>query len=131
MWIAELWRYKDYTTIGPGALSDFLARAALEPTRRKQILERTRVVLREQFPIIQNWIAGEGDLFHLIPPLAGDPEPSRPWFRRLVELRDLLADRLRRSLPELSMGMTDDFEAAVEEGATLVRVGRALFGERG
>jgi pyridoxal phosphate enzyme (YggS family) len=67
----------------------------------------------------------------IIPPPAGDPEPSRPWFRRLVELRDLLADRLGLLLPELSMGMTDDFEAAVEEGATLVRVGRALFGERG
>ncbi|HJQ98807.1 MAG TPA: alanine racemase, partial [Candidatus Polarisedimenticolaceae bacterium] len=67
----------------------------------------------------------------IIPPPAGDPEESRPWFRRLVELRDLLAGRLGRPLPELSMGMTDDFETAVEEGATLVRVGRALFGERG
>ncbi|HVQ35432.1 MAG TPA: YggS family pyridoxal phosphate-dependent enzyme [Candidatus Bathyarchaeia archaeon] len=67
----------------------------------------------------------------IIPPPAADPEMARPWFRRLSELRDVLAGRLGRPLPELSMGMSDDFEAAVEEGATLVRVGRALFGERG
>jgi pyridoxal phosphate enzyme (YggS family) len=67
-----------------------------------------------------------------IPPQADDPEGSRPWFRRLRELRDALA-----SLPEwagfpgyLSMGMSDDFAVAVEEGATHVRVGTALFGPR-
>ena len=67
----------------------------------------------------------------IIPPPASDPERSRPWFRRLRELRDRAAARLTRPLPELSMGMTDDFEVAIEEGATLVRVGRAIFGERG
>jgi hypothetical protein len=56
-----------------------------------------------------------------VPPAADDP---RPWF---VQLRELGA---RLALPELSMGMTADFEIAVEEGATVVRVGRALFGER-
>ena len=66
----------------------------------------------------------------IIPPPVDDPELSRPWFRRLRELRDLAASRLARPLPELSMGMTDDFEVAIEEGATLVRVGRAIFGER-
>jgi len=66
----------------------------------------------------------------IIPPLEPDPERARPWFRRLRELRDLASSRLGRPLPELSMGMTDDFEVAVEEGATLVRVGRAVFGER-
>lgn len=66
----------------------------------------------------------------IIPPPTADPESARPWFRRLRELRDLAAARLSRPLPELSMGMTDDFEIAVEEGATLVRVGRALFGPR-
>lgn len=59
-----------------------------------------------------------------IAPMAGDPEDVRPVFRALA----LLAERF--SLPELSMGMTDDFEVAIEEGATLVRVGRAIFGER-
>ncbi len=64
-----------------------------------------------------------------IPPLAPDPEASRPHFRALAEL----AARLRTGRPglvELSMGMTDDYEVAVEEGATIVRVGRAIFGPR-
>jgi hypothetical protein len=66
-----------------------------------------------------------------IPPPVTDPEESRPHFTRLRTLRDLAATRLGRELPELSMGMTDDFEVAIEEGATLVRVGRAIFGPRG
>ncbi|MBZ5637711.1 MAG: YggS family pyridoxal phosphate-dependent enzyme [Acidobacteriia bacterium] len=65
-----------------------------------------------------------------IPPPAAYPEESRPWFARLRELRDRAEARLGIALPELSMGMSDDFEVAVEEGATLVRVGRALFGDR-
>jgi pyridoxal phosphate enzyme (YggS family) len=60
-----------------------------------------------------------------------DPEAARPVFRALRELRDLLARRLGVELPHLSMGMSDDFAVAVEEGATLVRLGRALFGARG
>jgi len=66
----------------------------------------------------------------IIPPPVDDPELSRPWFRRLKELRDRAASLLARPLPELSMGMTDDFEVAIEEGATLVRIGRAIFGGR-
>lgn len=66
----------------------------------------------------------------IIPPPAASPDAARPWFRRLREVRDAAAARTGRELPELSMGMTDDFEAAVEEGATIVRVGRAIFGER-
>ena len=65
-----------------------------------------------------------------VPPIAERPEDSRPWF---VRLRGLAEEARRRSglpLPDLSMGMTDDFEVAVEEGATLVRVGRAIFGPR-
>lgn len=65
-----------------------------------------------------------------IPPPSEDPETSRPWFAALRDLRDRAESRLGTGLPELSMGMTDDFEIAVEEGATLVRVGRALFGPR-
>ena len=66
-----------------------------------------------------------------VPPFSSDPENARPHFRRLRELRNSLADRLGIALPELSMGMSHDFEVAVEEGATEVRVGTALFGERG
>ena len=58
------------------------------------------------------------------------PEEARPGFARLRELRETIAQRLGRPLPELSMGMSGDFEVAVEEGATMVRVGTALFGAR-
>lgn len=64
-------------------------------------------------------------------PLVDDPEQARPVFRALRELRDEIEARYPRvKLPRLSMGMTDDFEVAIEEGATLVRIGRAIFGER-
>jgi hypothetical protein len=68
----------------------------------------------------------------LLPPFLPDPEDARPYFRRLRGLRDELAGRgiPPDMLRELSMGMSHDFEVAVEEGATLVRVGTAIFGER-
>ncbi len=67
-----------------------------------------------------------------IPPAADDPEASRPHFRRLRTLRDALRAGVAPSdaLPHLSMGMSHDYIVAVEEGATLVRVGTALFGRR-
>lgn len=63
----------------------------------------------------------------LMPPQVEDPESNRVWFRHLHRIRDELQPDWP-SLRELSMGMTDDFEVAVEEGATLIRVGRAIFG---
>ncbi|HEY7368442.1 MAG TPA: YggS family pyridoxal phosphate-dependent enzyme [Thermoanaerobaculia bacterium] len=65
-----------------------------------------------------------------VPPFAEDPEASRPHFRTLRTLRDRLRDRLGRELPELSMGMSHDFEIAIAEGATRVRLGTVLFGPR-
>ena len=65
-----------------------------------------------------------------IPPWTPDPEASRPHFRALRELRDALEREFSISLPQLSMGMSGDFEVAIEEGATFVRVGSALFGRR-
>lgn len=65
-----------------------------------------------------------------LPPFDADPETARPWFRRLRGLRDDLAERLGVEMPGLSMGMTNDFEVAIEEGATIVRVGSAIFGAR-
>jgi pyridoxal phosphate enzyme (YggS family) len=65
-----------------------------------------------------------------IPPFLEDAAQVRPYFRRLRELRDQLASRLGLPLPVLSMGMSHDFEVAIEEGATEVRVGTALFGPR-
>ncbi|MCX5970117.1 MAG: YggS family pyridoxal phosphate-dependent enzyme [Coprothermobacterota bacterium] len=64
-----------------------------------------------------------------IPP-AGTIEATRRYFQTLRVLRDDLSERLERPLPDLSMGMSDDYPIAVEEGATLVRVGRAIFGPR-
>ncbi|MFZ3063987.1 MAG: YggS family pyridoxal phosphate-dependent enzyme [Nitrospirota bacterium] len=64
-----------------------------------------------------------------IPPFFDDAEKTRPYFRRLRELRDV-AVKNGYNLPELSMGMSHDFEIAIEEGATMVRIGTAIFGER-
>jgi PLP dependent protein len=63
-----------------------------------------------------------------VPPFFDDPKLSRPYFDKLRQMRDALADH--RSLPELSMGMTLDLQEAILAGATLVRVGTAIFGER-
>jgi uncharacterized pyridoxal phosphate-containing UPF0001 family protein len=69
----------------------------------------------------------------LLPPAVDDLEQARPYFRSLRELRDRLrAEGVAASaLAELSMGMSHDFEVAIEEGATMVRVGTAIFGARG
>ncbi|MEX1048486.1 MAG: YggS family pyridoxal phosphate-dependent enzyme [Akkermansiaceae bacterium] len=65
-----------------------------------------------------------------IPPAAADAESSRPWFVALRELRDALEKEYQVRLPALSMGMSGDYEIAIEEGATHVRVGSAIFGKR-
>jgi pyridoxal phosphate enzyme (YggS family) len=65
-----------------------------------------------------------------IPPFLPDSESVRPFFRRLRDLRDRLESE-GWTLPDLSMGMSHDFEVAIEEGATLVRIGTAIFGSRG
>lgn len=88
---------------------------------------------------LTHMVDGLGPLSHLdliglmtMPPFFDDTEQSRPFFRRLRELRDELESRGvfgdRRG--ELSMGMTHDFEIAIQEGATMVRIGTAIFGER-
>jgi hypothetical protein len=67
-----------------------------------------------------------------MPPFTDDPEGARPYFRKLRELRDAIASRKLASvaMDVLSMGMSHDFEVAIEEGSTCVRVGTAIFGER-
>ena len=65
-----------------------------------------------------------------VAPMVPDPEAVRPVFRQLRSLRDKSSQQLGVALPVLSMGMTDDYAIAVEEGATLLRLGRALFGPR-
>jgi PLP dependent protein len=68
----------------------------------------------------------------ILPPWSEDPDETRPWFVRLRELREAwMADGVPgRALRHLSMGMSHDYEAAIEEGATIVRVGTAIFGQR-
>ena len=89
----------------------------------------------EELPMLAEQMAGLPMLelagLMCIPPFAENAEEARPHFRRLRELRDGLAQRLGRSMAVLSMGMSHDFEVAIEEGATEVRVGTALFGTRG
>ncbi len=65
-----------------------------------------------------------------VPPWVRDPEKVRPVFRQMRELKQRCEQILGAPLPHLSMGMTGDFEVAIEEGATMVRIGTALFGER-
>ncbi len=67
-----------------------------------------------------------------VPPFTNDSEDARPYFRKLRELRDAIADRKLPgvAMDKLSMGMSHDFEVAIEEGSTCVRVGTAIFGER-
>jgi hypothetical protein len=113
------------------------------PGRRQRVLMEVNVgrepqkagVLPEDAPALATAILARDRLELLglmaIPPFGDDPEASRPHFRALRELRDRLSDRLGRALPQLSMGMSLDFEVAVAEGATIVRVGTAIFGGRG
>lgn len=67
-----------------------------------------------------------------LPPPTENPEESRPYFKKLREIKDALNSKkiYRSELTELSMGMTQDFEVAIEEGATIIRVGTAIFGSR-
>lgn len=116
-----------------------LARRAAEAGRTIDTLievdftgDRTGVV-PDDVPFFADHVAGLQGL-HLsglmtIPPLGETPDDARPWFRRLRELRDALR-RNHADMVDLSMGMSLDYEAAVEEGATMVRIGTALFGPR-
>lgn len=123
-------------------LAQFMDTVAQETGKRPRILLEVNVGGEEsKFGFSPAALEREWDslaaLSHLeigglmcIPPPVDDPEQARPYFRLLRELKETLADRGRASLEELSMGMSHDFETAVEEGATLVRVGTAIFGGR-
>lgn len=87
-------------------------------------------VLRTEIETLLSLKRVQVEGFMTIAPLAEEAEASRPFFRALRELRDELATCTATPLPTLSMGMSGDFEVAVEEGATHVRVGSALFGNR-
>jgi pyridoxal phosphate enzyme (YggS family) len=101
---------------------------ALEPTKFGAPVERVPEILAAAGRLHGACLCG----LMLLPPIVEDPGDARPWFRRLRELRDRWVDTgvPAESLQELSMGMSHDFEVAIEEGATLVRVGSAIFGSR-
>jgi pyridoxal phosphate enzyme (YggS family) len=113
------------------------------PDRRQRVLAEINIgeepqkagVLPEEAPdLIRDVLACDQlELIGLmaIPPYSPDPEATRGHFRALRELRDRLEGELDLKLPHLSMGMSHDFEVAIAEGATMVRVGTAIFGPRG
>jgi pyridoxal phosphate enzyme (YggS family) len=90
----------------------------IEPARAEDLIDQIAPL---------SWVSVRGLM--TMPPMTPDPEDSRPYFKELAALRDSIAER-RPGLVELSMGMTRDFEVAIEEGATIVRVGEAIFGPR-
>jgi len=69
--VASFWSYHDYTTIAPGALSDLLARIALEPARRQRLIARARGIIRENYPVVRSWLDDHGEMFQHVPPEAG------------------------------------------------------------
>jgi pyridoxal phosphate enzyme (YggS family) len=135
-----------------GPLQRNKARAALEVFDIIHTVDRFEIADRLQYLLTEHWPQKAGAdpeeaaefLEHAlgcdrlavrglmaIPPWEEDPEASRPWFRQLRELRDQLETEVGHPLPELSVGMSHDFEIAIAEGATMVRVGTAIFGPRG
>jgi pyridoxal phosphate enzyme (YggS family) len=118
------------------ALAEKLARAAEALGKRQEVLVQVNIGREAQksgaeiedvpalVKAVSAWPSLDVKGLMAIPP-AGAAEDARPFFRELKRMGDDLG------LPELSMGMTDDFEVAIEEGATVLRVGRAIFGARG
>ena len=91
--IAQLCRYRDYTTLTPTFLSDRLARVVMEPARREQVLERTRTIIRRNLPRLESWIRSHHDILAYIPPVAG----AITFFRYKLPISSAaLFDRLRK-----------------------------------
>jgi len=129
-------------TVDSAALAAALAREAERADRRLAVLiqvnaagERAkRGVAPEGVEALARGVVEQPRLrlegLTAVPPVPARPADSRPFFRALREARDRTQDRLGVELTHLSMGMSSDFTVAVEEGATLLRLGRALFGAR-
>lgn len=126
-------------TVAEHRATERLARRAAEAGRTIDALievdftgERSGVEPRD-VPALADHVAGLQGLrlrgLMTIPPLGQTPDDARPWFHRLRELRDVIRGN-HADVVDLSMGMSLDYEAAVEEGATMVRIGTALFGPR-
>ena len=125
----ELLRRVDRSAADAGRTPDVLVQVdlALEPTKHGAPIATLPEILAEARRCTAARLVG----LMLLPPLTENPEDTRVWFRQLREQRDeLVTTGAFSSLPELSMGMSHDFEVAIEEGATMVRVGSAIFGTR-
>jgi pyridoxal phosphate enzyme (YggS family) len=127
-------------TVAGGRATERLARRAAEAGRSLEVLlevdftgERAGLAPQDVAAEAERVAALEGLRLRglmTLPPLTETAEASRPWFRRLRALRDRIQER-RPEVVDLSMGMSLDYEVAVQEGATMVRIGTALFGPRG
>jgi len=126
----ELLRRVDEGATAAGRVVNVLVQVdlALEPTKHGAPLETVPAILEAGAELQGARLRG----LMLLPPLVEDPEDARPWFRQLREQRDrwTAAGTSAGTLQDLSMGMSHDFEVAIEEGATIVRVGTAIFGAR-
>ena len=128
--VASLWSYHDYTTIAPGALSDALARRALEPARRARILARTRAILNQNFPIVAGWLEAHGGLFTYTPPDAGAIVYAR--YRHAINSTEL-ATRLREEksvliVPGDHFGMDHHLRLGFGDDEKYLREGLARLG---
>ena len=110
-----------------GKVQRVLIQVKLSPEETKTGVGEYELPSLLNFAAALPWLSIEG--FMGMPPYSEHPEDTRPYFRRLREIRDGLR-HAGLELRELSMGMSHDFEVAIEEGATLVRVGTSIFGER-
>ena len=127
---AELLRRIDAAATAAATRPQLLVQVDLadEPTKHGAPPERLDAIFEQASRCVAATVVG----LMLLPPLSENPEDTRPWFRRLRDQRERLraAGVPAAALRELSMGMSHDFEVAIEEGATMVRVGTAIFGQR-
>ena len=126
----DLLRRLDAAAADSGCAPELLVQVDLagEATKHGAQAENVPAILEEAGRCRATRVVG----LMTLPPLPDTPEDARPWFRQLRELREgwLQAGLPREMLREMSMGMSGDFEVAIEEGATIVRVGTAIFGAR-
>ncbi len=123
--VASSWAYHDYTTIAPGALSDLMARAALEPGRRARLLDRTRGILRENLPLVEGWLHDHAPGFSWMRPEAGAILYVRYHYRMnstalVTELRDTRSVLL---VPGDHFGMDGYLRLGYGEPADYLRAG--------
>ena len=129
--IADLWARHDYTTIAPAALSDRLATLALEPGRRRRLIERTRAILRRNLEVIGAWLDERGGQLEYLPPQAGAMLYLR--YRHAVNSTELV-ERLRRErgvlvVPGDHFGMDGHLRIGYGYGTEKLREGLARIAE--